>query len=151
MTLWNFRRGEKKVKKAEILSTRLFELVNTSSFELRAFLLLFFIILLLYIYIYIYIFGCAGSSSLHRLLSSCSCSSLPRMGVSGPCRLLLQGTGSRHLSSVVAAHGLQSTGILVAQGLSCSTAAGIFPDQGSSPCLLQVDSLPLSHLGRPGW
>ena len=33
-------------------------------------------------------------------------------------------------------------------GLSCSMACGIFPDQGSNPCLLhwQVDSLPLSHL-----
>ena len=135
-------------------------MVNTSSFELRAFLLLFFIILFLYIYIYIYMYVyiwlcwvfCAGSSSLHRLLSSCSCSSLRCIAFSGPCHLLLQGTGSRHLSSLVAAHGLQSTGIVVAQGLSCSTAGGICPDQGSSPCLLnwQVDSLPLSHLGSQG-
>ena len=30
-------------------------------------------------------------------------------------------------------------------------SAGIFPDQGSNPCLLhwQADSLPLSHLGSP--
>ena len=36
----------------------------------------------------------------------------------------------------------------MAHGLSCSMACGIFPDQGSNPCLLhwQVDSLPLSHL-----
>ena len=36
-------------------------------------------------------------------------------------------------------------------GLSCSRACGIFPDQGSNPCLLhwQVDSLPLSHEGSP--
>ena len=35
---------------------------------------------------------------------------------------------------------------------SCGTqACGIFPDQGSNPCLLlwQVDSLPLSHQGSP--
>ena len=35
--------------------------------------------------------------------------------------------------------------------LSCSEARGIFPDQGSNPCLLywQTDSLPLSHQGSP--
>ena len=33
-----------------------------------------------------------------------------------------------------------------------SAACGIFPDQGSNPCLLhwQVDSLPLNHQGSPG-
>ena len=33
--------------------------------------------------------------------------------------------------------------------LGCSTACGIFPDQGLNPCLLhwQADSLPLSHEG----
>ena len=36
-------------------------------------------------------------------------------------------------------------------GLSSSSAHGIFPDQGSNPCLLhwQADSLPLSHQGSP--
>ena len=45
--------------------------------------------------------------------------------------LLLWGRGSRREGSVVVAH-----------GLSCSAACGIFPDQGSNPCLLhwQVDS-----------
>ena len=40
--------------------------------------------------------------------------------------------------------------VVVAHGLSCSTACGIFPDPGSNLCLLhwQVDSLPLSHQGR---
>ena len=35
--------------------------------------------------------------------------------------------------------------------LSCSKAHGIFPNQGSKPCLLhwQADSLPLSHQGSP--
>ena len=35
--------------------------------------------------------------------------------------------------------------------LSCSAAGGIFPDQGSSPCVLhwQTDSLPLSRQGDP--
>ena len=39
--------------------------------------------------------------------------------------LLLRSTGSRHAGSVVVAH-----------GLSCSTACGIFPDQGSNLCSL---------------
>ena len=35
--------------------------------------------------------------------------------------------------------------------LSCSTACGIFPNQGSNPCPLpwQADSLPLRHQGSP--
>ena len=37
--------------------------------------------------------------------------------------LLLRSTGSRRAGSVVVAH-----------GLSCSAACGIFPDQGSNPC-----------------
>ena len=54
-------------------------------------------------------------------------------------------------ASVVAAPGLWSTGSAVVHGLRCSTACGIFPDQGLNPCLLhwQVDSLPLSHQGSP--
>ena len=62
-------------------------------------------------------------------------------------------------ASVVAAHGLSSCGSWapkhrlnsVAPGLSCPTACGVFPDQGSNPCLLhwQADSLPLSHQGSP--
>ena len=54
--------------------------------------------------------------------------------------LLLWSTGSRHAGSVVVAH-----------GLSCSAACGIFPDQGSNPCPLnwQADSQPLHHQGSP--
>ena len=45
---------------------------------------------------------------------------------------------------------LPGSGVVV-HGLSCSKMCGIFPDQGSNLCLLhwQVDSLPLSHQGRP--
>ena len=41
--------------------------------------------------------------------------------------------------------------VIVGHGLSCSTACGIFPDQGLNPCPLhwQVDSYPLGHLGSP--
>ena len=54
--------------------------------------------------------------------------------------LLLWSTGSRHAGSVVVAH-----------GLSCSAACGIFPDQGSNPCPLhwQADSQPLHHQRSP--
>ena len=54
--------------------------------------------------------------------------------------------------SVVAASGLSSSGlIVVAQGLRCSPACGILPDQESKPWLLhwQMDSSPLSHQGSP--
>ena len=54
--------------------------------------------------------------------------------------LLLRSTGSRRAGSVIVAH-----------GPSCSTACGIFPDQGSNPCPLhwQADSQPLRHQGSP--
>ena len=54
------------------------------------------------------------------------------------------------VTSFVATPGLESTdSIVVAQRVSCSMACGIFPYQGSNPCLLywQVDSLPPSHQG----
>ena len=56
------------------------------------------------------------------------------------------------VNSLVAEHSLQNTGlVVVARGLSCSWACGIFLDQGSNLCLLhwQMDSLPLSHQGSP--
>ena len=55
-------------------------------------------------------------------------------------------------ASAGAVPGLRSTGSkVVDQGLSFSEACGIFPDQGSNPCLLhwQADSLPLRHQGSP--
>ena len=41
--------------------------------------------------------------------------------------------------------------VVVAHGLSCSVAWGIFPDEGSNPCPLhwQADSEPLCHQGSP--
>ena len=41
--------------------------------------------------------------------------------------------------------------LVVAHGLDCPTACGIFPDQGWNPCPLywQADSLPLSYQGSP--
>ena len=74
--------------------------------------------------------------------------------------LSLQSPGSRvHglqllrcVSSAVVGPGLQNTGsVAVEHRLSCSTAHGIFLDQGSNPCLLRwrADSLPLSYQGSP--
>ena len=59
------------------------------------------------------------------------------------CRAQALGTQSpvfRHTGSVV-----------VGQGLSCSTACGIFPEQGLNLCplLRQADSYPLHHQGSP--
>ena len=67
--------------------------------------------------------------------------------------------------SLVAVHGLltavaslsraRALGVwawaIVAQGLSCSAACEIFPDQGPNPCPLhwQADSQPLHHQGSP--
>ena len=61
-------------------------------------------------------------------------------GLSLSWPLLLRSTGSRCAGSVVVAH-----------GPNCSTACGIFPDQGSNPCPLhwQADSQPLRHQGSP--
>ena len=41
--------------------------------------------------------------------------------------------------------------VVVAHGLSCSVACGVFPEQGSNLCPLhwQVDSYPLHHWGSP--
>ena len=78
-----------------------------------------------------------------RAFSSCgegghSSSRCTGLSLSQP--LLLRSTGSRRAGSVVVAH-----------RPSCSTACGIFPDQGSNPCPLhwQADSQPLCHQGSP--
>ena len=74
------------------------------------------------------------------------------MGFSLQCLFLLCITGSRADASVVLAPRLQNTSsIVTAHGLSCSTACGIFLDQGSNQCLLywQADPLSLSHQGSP--
>ena len=59
-------------------------------------------------------------------------------------------SGAAAVGSAVVALGLQSTGLgVMAHGLSCSAACGIFPNQGSNLLLLhwQADSLSLSHQG----
>ena len=108
--------------------------------EFNIVLVLFFFF---YKFIYLFIFGCVGSSflcegflqlrragaTLHRGARACHCHGLS-----------LRSTGSRRAGSVAVAH-----------GPSCSTACGIFPDQGSNPCPLhwQAGSQPLCHQGSP--
>ena len=60
------------------------------------------------------------------------------MGFSLQWLLLLRSSGSRHAGSAVVARRLWSAGsVVVAHGLSCSAACGIFLDQGSTrvPCI----------------
>ena len=59
------------------------------------------------------------------------------------------------VASLVAEQRLKGprTSVVVAHGLSCSLACGVFLDQGLNPFVLhwQVDSLPVSHQGSPQW
>ena len=70
----------------------------------------------------------------------CSCGEWGLLLEAVQCLLLLQSVGSRHMGSAVVAH-----------GFCCSTACGIFPDQGLNSCPLhwQADSQPLAHQGSP--
>ena len=85
--------------------------------------------------IYWFIFGCAGSLLLLRLFPSCLA-----QASHGGDRSYFRAQVLGHVGSVVVAH-----------GLSCSSARAIFPDQGLNPRLLhwQMNSLPLSHQGSP--
>ena len=87
------------------------------------------------LFTYLFIFGCAGSLLPRGLLSSYSVRASHCNGLSC-CRAQALGP----VGSVVVAH-----------GLSCSLASGIFLDQGLNPFLLrwQADSSPLSHRGSP--
>ena len=80
------------------------------------------------IYFLLIIFGCAGSLLPHgiSLVVASMAYSLVAM-----CKLLIA------MASPVAEHGLQGTGasVVLADGLGCSTECGIFPTEGSNPCL----------------
>ena len=104
----------------------------------------FFVFLFYYYYFLIYFWLCWVSIAVRRLslvAVSRGYSSSRCAGLSLSWPLLLRSTDSRCAGSVVVAH-----------GSSCSTACGIFPDQGSNPCPLhrQADSQPLHHQGSPG-
>ena len=99
-----------------------------------------FLFIYLFIYLFLAVFGLRFVRGLSLVVASGGHSSSRCAGLSLSRRHLLQGTGSRCASSVIVAH-----------GPSCSTACGIFPDQGSNPCPLrwQADSQPLRHQGSP--
>ena len=100
-----------------------------------------------YFILFIYFWLCWVFVATHGLSlvgASRGCSSLWCVGFSW-WLLLLRSTGSSlgTGASVVVARGLWSAGsVVVAHGLSCSMACGIFPDRGSNPCPLhwQTDS-----------
>ena len=105
----------------------------------------FFVLFLLFlnVFIFIYLWLCWVFVSVWGLslaVASGGHSSSRCAGLSLLQPLLLRSTGSRRTGSVIMAH-----------GPSCSTACGIFPDQGSNPCPLhwQADSQPLRHQGSP--
>ena len=86
------------------------------------------------IYLFIYFWLCwvfVSVRGLSPVAASGGHSSARCAGLSLSRPLPLRRTGSRRTGSVVVAH-----------GLSCSVACGIFPDQGSNPCPLhwQADS-----------
>ena len=99
---------------------------------------LFFIIYLLIYFQLCWVF--VSVQGLSPVAASGGHSSSRCAGLSLSRPLLLRSTGSRRAGSVVVAH-----------ASSCSTAYGIFPDQGSNPCPLhwQADSQPLRHQGSP--
>ena len=102
-------------------------------FFLNKFIYLFMYFWLCWVFVPVRGLSVAGASGGH---SSSRCAGL---SLSRP--LLLHSTGSRRTGLVVVPH-----------GPSCSTACGIFPDQGSNPYPLhwQADSQPLHHQGSPG-
>ena len=106
----------------------------------------FFLFFKLWVYLFIYLWLCwvfVSVRGLSLVATSGGHSSSRCAGLSLLRPLLLRSTGSRRVGSVIVAH-----------GPSCSTACGIFPDQGSNPCPLhwQADSQPLRHEGNPeGW
>ena len=95
------------------------------------------------IYLFIYLWLCWVFVAVHRLslVAASGAATILRCGVQssrcgGFCCCGAWALGA--WASVVVGRGLQSAGsVVVAHGLSCSTACGIFPDQGSNPCPLQ--------------
>ena len=99
----------------------------------------FFNFLKFYLFIYLWLrWAFVSVRGLSPVAVSGGHSSSRCAGLSLSRPLPLRSTGSRRAGSVVVAH-----------GPSCSTACGIFPDQGSNPCPLhgQADSQPLRHQG----
>ena len=114
------------------LSNKNFQVRESRTFFFFQFFSYNFNFIYLFIYLFLAVLGlrfCARATLHHGARAS---------SLSRP--LLLRGTGSRRTGSVIVAH-----------GPSCSTACGIFPDQGLNPCPLhwQAESQPLRHQGSP--
>ena len=108
----------------------------------RSFLFIYLFVCL-FVCLFVYFWLCWVFVSVRELslvAASGGHSSSRCTGLSLSRPLLLRSTGSRRAGSAV-----------VARGLSCPVACGIFPDQGSNPCPLhwQADSQPLCHQGSP--
>ena len=108
-------------------------------------LLLFFLSICFFLLFFVFFMAVLGLRFCARAFSSCgkrqAGTTLHRGAQASHYRgLYLWSTGSRRTGSVIVAH-----------GPSCSTARGIFPDQGSNPCPLhwQADFQPLRHQGSP--
>ena len=104
------------------------------------FIYLFFLNLFIYIYFWLY-WVFVSVRGLSPVAASGGHSSSRCAGLSLSQPLPLRSTGSRQADSRRA--GSRRAGsVVVAHGLSCSAACGIFPDQGSNPCPLhwQADS-----------
>ena len=111
-----------------------------------------------FVCLFVFIFGFVGS-----LLLRVGFLQLQRVGATlgcgawaSHCGGLLWSMGSRHAGfsscragSVAVARELQSAGsVVVAHGLSCSAACGIFLDQGSNPCPLHWQCCVLNQVGE---
>ena len=96
----------------------------------------------MYRFIYLFISGCAGSSLPHRLFSSCGEQGCSLVSVHEPL-IEVASLAVEHGSRAHGLRQLQPLGSVVAvHGLSCSTACGIFLDEGLNLCPLnwQLDS-----------
>ena len=126
-------------RSSDLEDTRFFELmIYWSYFPSQR--LHFFLSICLFLYLWLcWVF--VSVWGLSPVAASGGHSSLRCAGLSLSWPLLLRSTGSRRAGSAIVAH-----------GLSCSAACGIFPDQGSNPCPphWQADSQPLRHQGSPG-
>ena len=112
---------------------------SAASHCLTCFFFFFLRCICLFIYLWLcWVFVSVQGLSLVAASGGHSSSRCAGLSLSQP--LMLQSTGSRRAGSVIVAH-----------GPSCSTACGIFPDQGSNPCPLhwQANSQPLRHQGSP--
>ena len=122
--IWWIKNASQK-SELKVTTTGFFKLINL-------FILFIFYFWLCWVFI--------SMRGLSLIVASGGHSSSQCMGLSLWWPLLSRSTGSRHAGSVVVPH-----------GPSCSTACGIFPDQGSNLCPLhwQADSQPLHHQGSP--